>query len=119
MELFAVVLSTVSVVCVAAALLFERRWRRADLERRAMRAAILRIVGRRADDVCWRDAYAELAGLVGRPFNPELIGDPEKMLANCRRFVYSLHNGGPYVPVYVERNPACDAASLPPEGEPP
>ena len=70
---------------------------------RDLEAAVRRVVTQRADAICWRDAYTDLARLVGVEFLPELICDREKMLANCRAFVDSLH-GGPYVPVYVERS---------------
>jgi hypothetical protein len=70
---------------------------------RALEAAVLRIVTERADRLCWRDVYTELAGLVGVKFCPELIEPPEKMLTNCCQFLHSLRTGGEYVPVYVER----------------
>jgi hypothetical protein len=67
-----------------------------------LEAAVKRVLSQRGDDICWRDVYTELAALVGVEFTPELIGDREKMMANCKRFVDSMYDGGPYVPVYVE-----------------
>lgn len=66
-------------------------------------SAVLEIVSERADNLCWRDVYEKLAGLVGVTFCPDLIEPPECMLANCCQFVRSLREGGPYKPVYVER----------------
>lgn len=63
-------------------------------------AAVRRMVTQRGDDICWRDLYTELAGLVGLPFVPELMYSRNQMLANCERFVVSLYDGGPYIPLY-------------------
>lgn len=67
-----------------------------------LRAAITKMVTQRGDDFCWRDAYKELAKLVGIDFCPELMDDPDKMLENCKCFINSLYSG-PYIPVYVEK----------------
>jgi hypothetical protein len=71
----------------------------------ALDGAVRRIIALEADDVCWRDAYTDLAKLVGVDYCPQLICDDEKMLANCGMFIRSL-KGGPYIPVHVrERRP--------------
>lgn len=72
-------------------------------EIRKLREAIRSVVTQRCDNVCWRDAYTDLAKLVGIDYCPELIDDPEKMLANCCQFIHSLRTGGPYIPIYHER----------------
>lgn len=75
----------------------------AELQRlREIRDVVRRVVTERADRLCWRDVYTELADLVGVKFCPELI-EPEKMLVNCCQFIYSLRTGGEYKPVFVER----------------
>lgn len=68
-----------------------------------LEAAVRRVVTQRADDLCWRDVYTELAELVGVEFCPALMADPEQFNANCRRFDESLRNGGQYIPVYGEK----------------
>jgi hypothetical protein len=65
--------------------------------------AVKRVVTQRADDLCWRDVYTELAKLVGVDPTPHLIVPPERMLVNCCHFVESLRTAGKYVPVYVVR----------------
>jgi len=65
--------------------------------------AIRKVVTRRADDLCWRDIYTDLAKLVGIEFCPQLIADPEQFASNCRKFDQSLRTGGDYVPVFVEK----------------
>lgn len=69
-----------------------------------LRSAIRKVVSQRCDDLCWRDVYTDLSKLVGVPFHPEMIDDPEKMLANCCQFIHSLRTGGPYTPIYHERD---------------
>lgn len=76
------------------------------------------IVILRADELCWRDVYTELAELVGVPFNPELIEPVECHLANCEAFIKSLHDGGPYTPVYVEPK-KLNVRGLPPVSDDP
>jgi len=70
---------------------------------RTLENAIRKVVTQRADDLCWRDVYTDLAKLVGVEFCPALICDPEKFIANCRQFDASLRGGGKYQPVYVEK----------------
>jgi len=70
---------------------------------KSLESAVRRVVSTRADDLCWRDVYTELAGLVGYTFCPDLIEPPEKMLVNCCHFVHSLRTGGEYKPIYVEK----------------
>ena len=65
-------------------------------------AAVRRVISQRADDLCWRDVYTELAALVGVDFCPQLIAEHCQFAANCRAFDLSLRTDGPYVPVYVE-----------------
>lgn len=69
---------------------------------RILEDAIRKVVTQRADDLCWRDVYTELAKLVGVDFKPELICDSDKFIANCRAFDKSLREGGEYRPVNVE-----------------
>lgn len=76
----------------------ELRARVAELEE-----AINGVVTQRADDLCWRDIYTELAKLVGIDFTPELICDQDKFLANCKRFDESLRSGGGYLAVHTEQ----------------
>lgn len=78
---------------------------------RLLEDVVRRIVTQRADNLCWRDVYTELATLVGVEFCPDLIADPEHMLTNCCAFVHSLRTGGKYLPVYVERA-SCAAGDL-------
>jgi hypothetical protein len=80
-------------------LLAEVRRLRARVEE--LEDAIKGVVTQRADDLCWRDVYTEMAKLVGIDFTPELICDQEKFLANCKRFDESLRSGGKYIPVNV------------------
>lgn len=68
-----------------------------------LRTAIRDVIDQRGDDLCWRDVYTKLAALVGVEFVPQLMCDPDTMRANCNRFIDSLYNGGPYIPVYVEK----------------
>lgn len=65
-----------------------------ELER--LRDAIRSVVTQEADDLCWLDVYTNLAKLVGIYFTPKLMADPEKFIANCRRFNKSLREGGKY-----------------------
>ena len=67
-----------------------------------LEAAVKSMLTQRGDDICWRDLYTELAKLVGVEFSPELICDRAKMLENCKRFIDSIYDGGPYITVYVE-----------------
>src|SRR5665213_1654583 len=67
------------------------RARCAELE-----SAIKRVVTQEGDDLCWRDVYTELAGLVGIEFVPQLMVDPDKFAANCKAFDMSLRSGGKY-----------------------
>jgi hypothetical protein len=67
----------------------------------ALDGAVRRVLAQKGDDVCWRDVYTELAGLVGVDPTPHLICDERQFLANCRRFHQSLKSGGDYVPVFV------------------
>lgn len=68
-----------------------------------LETAIRKVVTQRGDDICWRDAYTDLAKLVGIDFCPELICDPEKHLANCCMFIGSLRTGK-YKPIFVEQS---------------
>ena len=75
------------------------------IEVERLRAAIRNVVTQRADALCWRDAYTDLAGLVGIQFCPQLIADPEQFAANCKHFDTSLRTGGKYIPIFCEKKP--------------
>ena len=70
-----------------------------------LEAAIEKVVTQEGDDLCWRDIYTELAGLIGIDFVPKLICDPDHMAANCKAFDKSLREGGEYIPIYTEKKP--------------
>lgn len=70
-----------------------------------LKNAITKIVTQRLDDICWRDIYTELAGLVGVEFDPDLL-PRDQMLANCERFIDSVKNKTEYTPVYFS-NEEC------------
>lgn len=68
--------------------------------------AVVRVVTQRLDDICWRDAYTDLATLVGVEFTPDLL-PRDAFLANCARFQDSLASGACYVaPVITEEETA-------------
>lgn len=76
-----------------------------DIER-SVRYALMQ----EGDSICWRDLYSTLGKLLGlENYLPKLMDDPEKMHANCRRFIESLYSG-PYVPLHTV---------VTPEGTPP
>jgi hypothetical protein len=54
-----------------------------------------KVLNQKADNVCWRDVYLELAALLGVPFDPELLPKAE-FLHNCGVFYDSLASGCPY-----------------------
>lgn len=67
-------------------------------------AAVRRVLAQRGDEVCWRDVYTELAGLVGVDPTPHLMVGRDRFLENCQAFASSMYGSGlPYHPVYVER----------------
>jgi len=57
-------------------------------EIRRLRAAIVKHHDQKADDRCWMDDH-ELYAAAGLPDPDNCIGDPEAMLANCKRFITS------------------------------
>jgi hypothetical protein len=66
----------------------------AGLER--LHAIVKEALSQKGDDVCWRDIYnAEVAGIVGVEFDPELPPKPRHM-ANCDHFYDCLAGGTPY-----------------------
>lgn len=69
-----------------------------------LETAIKRVVTQEGDDLCWRDVYTDLAGLVGIEFVPQLMVDPDKFAANCKAFDKSMRTDGKYVPVHVREN---------------
>lgn len=60
-----------------------------------LEAAVRKMLALEGDDICWRDIYTELAGLVGVEFRPTMLPKPQ-MLANCSRFIDSLQSGEHY-----------------------
>jgi hypothetical protein len=71
---------------------------------KAIEDAVRYALAQEGDDICWRDLYSKLSGLLGIDFMPKLMESPEKMKANCSRFIDSLYDG-PYVPIHVRLNP--------------
>lgn len=66
----------------------------------ALVAAIRKHRDQRGDDRCWLDDAELYRVLGGEPFEPKdcALPDPEKMLANCQRFIASRHpDGVPYI----------------------
>lgn len=72
--------------------------------------AVRRLLAQRLDDVCWRDAYIELARLVGVEFKPELL-PREAFLTNCDRFHRSLESGECYVAPVISEEEAVQLRS--------
>ncbi len=68
-------------------------------ENKKLKDAITKVVTQKLDNLCWRDCYIELAGLVGIDFNPDMMPE-DQMLENCRVFIKSLKDGCPYKPKY-------------------
>ena len=81
--------------------------RDSEMELILLRNAIRSVVTQRADDLCWRDVYTDLAKLVEIKFTPELFAESDKFLANCKRFDASMRSG-PYRPVFVGKAAKCN-----------
>lgn len=62
---------------------------------KALSDAVIKVVSQKQDDVCWLDAYRELAKLVDVPYDPQLLPRP-RFLANCQRYYDCLAEGYPY-----------------------
>lgn len=69
---------------------------KAEAEVERLRAAIVRHHSQKADDLCWMDDN-ELYAAAGLPPRDNTVGDPEAMLANCKRYIAQrCQNGGPW-----------------------
>lgn len=69
---------------------------RSELTRlRTLEVVVKRVLTQKADDVCWRDVYTEMAALVGVKLDPGLL-PREKLLGNCAHFYDCLAKGEPY-----------------------
>lgn len=66
-------------------------------ERNRLESAIATHHAQHADDLCWQDD-AKLYEAAGLPPRQPTVGDPEAMLANCKRFIAQrCIAGGPWV----------------------
>ncbi len=67
-----------------------------------LRDTVKRILAQETDSLCWRDAYTELANLVGIEWKPTLL-PREAFIPNCERFCDSLLSGEHYLAKFTER----------------
>lgn len=64
---------------------------------RAMRQMIRKVVTAKGDDLCWRDVYTYLAGLLPEKPAVDFTPPTDVFLGNCKRFEESMRRGTLYV----------------------
>jgi hypothetical protein len=87
----------------------QRRIRALQAEIRNLRAAIGAHRAQRSDDRCWEDDQTLYAALGDGDLGDNRVGDPEAMLANCRRFIERRCAGGGWT-TYAELEAKLDSA---------
>lgn len=68
-----------------------------------------KVLNQKADDVCWRDVYLELAELCGVEYDPELL-PREQFMRYCGVFYDSLATGCPYKTPAEATRPTAELA---------